>query len=230
MAADITRVTKRVLDILNASDAGTYSATVSSRNKTRAQASVDDAIIEAGLQIVSTIAAYPNEFRAAFVAPVNVTHGQLLPDHLGAPVYVEIQKYASADWTEAKQKNYLKVQSLRRNESKIYDKLDHDVNGSSLSGYADIWERKVYFTGYAARVGLATAVRADVATKIPDILEPTLIKLSAANCLKAGEGAYLVNIAESYFNKAQFDLAEFRGGKRTFREVSTPEPTSEVHQ
>lgn len=223
MSADFTRIKKRVTEILNACDAGAYSATLSTRNKTRNATAIEDACYEAGLKVIQTIASFDNEFRPAFVSTVNVTHGDLLPAHLGKPVYVEIQKYSGAGWATADQKDYHKIESYRNNTAKIYDAIDHNVQNSSLSGYYDISENRIYFTGYAARVGLATATRADVATEIPDFFENTVIKLAVGNALKAGEGAILLNIAQIYTSQAENDLMAFQNGSRSFPPVPAAE-------
>lgn len=229
MAADFTRIKKRTTEILNACDAGTYSATLSTRNKTRNATAIEDACYEAGLKVIQFIASFPNEFRFNFITTVAVTHGQLLPAHLGKPAFVEIQKYDGAGWTQGDQKDYHKIESYRANTSNIYDDLDHDQEESSLSGYYDVSEDKIYFTGFAARVGLAQAVRADVATKIPDFFENTVIKLAVGNCLKAGEGAILLQIANIYTTQAENDLMAFRNGSRSLPPVPEAEAVAAPH-
>lgn len=230
MVADFTRIKARVTEILNACDPGTVSATVSTRNKTRNATAIEYACYEAGLTVLQAIGAIPNEFRSALVEAVEVNHSDLLPEHLGQPAYIEIQRYSGAGWREAEQRNLQKIEAYRENHLNVYDNIDHDQEGSSLSGLADIWENKVYFTGYACRVGLATASRADVLTKIPDVMEPIVVKLAIGNCPKFGEGGIGLAVAQGYATRGENDLLEFKGGKRKFAEVSIPEPTSQIHR
>lgn len=221
--ADFDRIKARVTEILNASAAGTFSSTLSARNKTRNADAIEAACFEAGLKVIQFIASFPNEFRNEFVEPTTLNHGDELPAHLGKPTYVEIQKYSGAGWTAGNQKDYHKVDSYRTNRLKTYDDKDHNVQDSTLAGYYDISEDKIYFTGYACRVGLAAAERDDVLTKIPDFFENTVIKLAVGNCLKAGEGAILLNIAQGYNAAAENDLMMFKGGARSLPPVPEAE-------
>lgn len=228
---NFTRGQQRVTEILNACAAGTISSTLSSRNKTRNATAIEYAGYEAGLIVLQAIGSTPNEFRSLLVgSPVTVTHGDLLPEHLGNPVSVEIQRYSGAPWREAERRDWQKIESYRVNEENTFDPINHNEEGSDLSGYFDFWEKKIYFTGYACRVKLATAARADVLTKIPDVLEPVVIKLWVGNCPKAGEGLITMEIARWYETKGDRDLQEFKNGKRQFAEVSSNQPMSEVHQ
>lgn len=230
MAADQNRVLSRVTEILNLCDPGTYSAVLSSRNKTRNATAIQDFTIEAGLDLLRGIGETPNEFRSALVNQVSLTNGAFLPDHVGDPAYIEIQKYNGATWDQGKRRNYQKIESYRKNENHIYDDIDHDEEGSTLSGYYDLWEKRFYFTGFAARAGLVQIARADTATKIPEILEPIWVKLAVGNSAKAGDGTYSASQAGIYGTQGRSDLAEFKTGRRSFPEVSDPEPTSAIHQ
>src|SRR5690349_17927293 len=139
MATDFNRVKSRVTEILNLCDAGTFSSTISTRNKTRNALTIDAACYEAGLKILQAIGEVPNEFRESLITVVNVTHGQLLPAHLGKPAFVEIQK-VSGDliWRKGKRKDVQQIEAYRANENLVYDEIAHDQDGSSLSGYYNI--------------------------------------------------------------------------------------------
>lgn len=230
--ADQARVLKRVSTLLNVVDPGTYSSTVSTRNKTRNAAEIADFVTEAGLEILQMLAETPNEYRHNFVTVLDpAPYGAFLPDHQGQPAYVEIQKYSGGPYEQgADEKSYLEIESMRNNPN-IYDPAGkaHNVVGSSLSGYFDIWERKFYFTGFAARVGLAQVTRADVASKVPEILEPVWVKLSVGKAAKSGVGAYDADIVKMYGTEAQADMSDFKQGRRVFSEVSDPESAGEVH-
>jgi len=199
------------------------SATLSTRNKTRSADAIEAGCYEAGLKVIQVIASFPNEFRQDFVDTVAIDHADELPEHLGKPAFVEIQKYSGAVWTSGDQKDKHKIDSYRTNTANIYDDKAHNIQNSTLSGFYDISDGKFYFTGYAARVGLATASRSDVTTKIPDFFENTVIKLAVGNALKAGEGAILLNIAQIYTNQGENDLIAFQTGSRVFPPVPEAE-------
>lgn len=227
-AADFNRIIERVVTLLNASDAGTFSSTLSARNKTRNIDEITACCYDGALTVMRVVAATPNEFRTNFITTLVPAHGDLLPEHHGNPVFVEIQKYLNSAWTQGDRRDYRKLDSYRIDGAKaakyrVYDKIPHNEINSTLSGYFDVWESKFYYTGFAARVGLATVSRADALTKIPDFLEPTVIKFAFANCPKAGEGNMVLSLAQSYLQQAEADLRDFIGGKRQMPEVSQPQ-------
>jgi len=229
--ADQSRVLKRVSTLLNLVDAGTYSSTLSTRNKTRNASEIADFVTEAGLELLRMLAETPNEYRHNFVNEVEPAYASFLEDHQGQPAYVEIQPYSGADYQQGDgSKNYLQIESYRNNAN-IYDPsgIAHDRKGSTLSGYFDIWERRFYFTGFAARLGLAQVTRDQVATMVPEILEPVWVKLAVGKGLKSGVGQYDEVVIKQYGGEAQSDMTEFKQGHRIFSEASDPENKAEVH-
>lgn len=229
MPADQTRVKKRIMEVLNISAPGAYDGAVNTRIKNRNSAAIDDVVTETGLIILRFLATHPNEYRSQFIVPVALTHLQLLPEHQGLPAYVEIQRYNGAPWRDGDRRDYRKVDSYRQNINNIYDDLAHDAAGAKYSGLYDIWEQRFHFTGFAARAGLAQALRTDVPTKVPAMFENTWIRLGIGEMDKAGQGNFTSALGEKSYAKGMSDLNEFLGGKRQFPEVSDPEPTSAVH-
>ena len=229
--ADQDRVLKRVTEILDLCDAGTYSKVISSRIKTRNENAIADFVTEAGLKVLEMLASIPNEYRHNYITEETPTYKALLPDHQGQPAYVDIQPYAGAEYQTGSQLNYQKIESFRQLKD-IYDpnKLAHDQQGSALAGYYDLWEQRFYFTGAAAKVGLAIVTRADVETKIPSLLVNTWIRLSIGESAKSGTGQYDMGVVGMYGQKGEADMSEFATGRRIFSEVSEPQPTGEVHR
>jgi hypothetical protein len=230
-AADQDRVLTRVTEILNLCDAGGFSKTLSPRIKTRNADAIAAFVTEAGYRILQTVASVPNEFRDNYVTEITpIPYRSFLPDHFGQPTYVDIMPYAGATWIPAAPLSYQKIDSYRNNPN-VYDPLGkaHDVKDSVLAGYYDIWEQRFYFTGADARTGLAQVTRDMVATMVPGFLENTWIRLGIGEAGKSGLGQYDLGIVTMYGQKGEADLAEFKTGKRTFAEVSEPEPTNEVH-
>jgi len=229
-AADQDRVLARVTEILDLCEAGTFSKTLSPRIKTRNETAIANFVTEAGFKVLEMLATLPNEFRNNYLQEETPDYKELLPDHFGQPFYVDIQPYPDAEWQVAAPLNYQKIESYR-SLGNIYDLNGkaHNVKDSSLAGYYDIWEDRFYFTGEAAKIGLAQISRADVATKIPAFLENTWIRLSIGESGKAGVGQYDLGMITLYGQKGEADMAEFANGRRTFAEVSEPEKTNEVH-
>lgn len=239
--ADQTRVLKRVTEILNLCDAAAYSATLSSRNKTRNATAIADFVIEAGLMIMKAIAERPNEFRYLFLSDTSAitTSGAALPligsgtaqPHLGPPASVLITPYTGGTAVQGDRKDYKKIQSYRENPEDVYDAIAHDAEGSTLSGYYDIWEDRFYFTGKSAVLTLARhPQRAETATLIPGIMENTWIRLAVGEAAKVGTGEYEAGIIGEYGKRGQSDLEEFKAGGRVFPEVDEPTPVDAAHR
>jgi hypothetical protein len=230
-AADQGRVLKRVTEILDLCEAGTYSAAISPRIKTRNENAIADFVTEAGFKVLEMLATLPNEYRGNYLVPTPLNYQDLLPDHQGQPASVDIMPYPEGPWQPGAPLNYQKIDSYRA-LGKIYDPsgIPHNVKGSSLAGYYDIWEQRFYFTGMEALLGLAIITRADVATKVPAIMENTWIRLAVGESAKSGTGQYDMGVVAFYGQKGDGDMTEFANGRRTFSEVSDPEPTGEVHQ
>jgi hypothetical protein len=233
MAADRDRVLKRVTEMLNLCAPGTYSATLSSRNKTRNATAIADFVDEAGLKICTAIADRPNEFRYNFLAnsATITTSGDAMPAHLGPPAAVKITLYSGGTVRDGARRDYRKIQSYRELPN-IYDPagLAHNVAGSTLSGYYDIWDDRFFFTGFSAVLSLARLpVRADNLTLIPELMENTWIRLAMGEAAKVGTGGYESNIIASYGARGTQDLEEFKNGGRVFTEVDDPKPQSAIH-
>lgn len=230
MSASESRVTKRVYDVLNIAD-GTYSATLSPRNKTRISEALTDIISESGLAILKAIAERPNEFRFPFLFDTTVTSSPTqMPEHIGSVVRVSIIPYDGGAAVEGKQAKYQEINSWRANPSKVYEAINHDAANSQLSGYYDVFEDRFYFTGYSATFTCARLpVRADNATLIPEILENLWVNLSVGNAAKVGIGGYEASIIGAYAQKGAADLNAFMAGERQFAEVQIPGTPVEVH-
>lgn len=232
MAAYRSRVLKRITELLNLCDPGTYSATLSARNKTRNATAIADFTDEAGLMICRAMADRPNEFRYQFLADTTpiTTSGDQMPAHLGPPAKITITPYIGATPVPGKKSDYQKIESYRKDVETVYDEIAHDHQGSTLAGLYDIWDDAFYFTGLSAVLSLARLpVRADNLTLIPEILESTWIKLGVGMAAKVGTGGYEAGIIGEYGKRGMQDLEEFKAGGRVFKEVDEPAQTSAVH-
>jgi hypothetical protein len=231
MAASEARVLKRVTEMLNLVDAGTYSSTISSRNKTRNALAIADFVAEAGLMITKAIAERPNEFRRTFLSDTTVTtSGNQMPPHLGPPAKVAITPYAGGTPMEGRRTSFDKIESYRENPENVYDPIDHDQEGSTLAGLYDIWDDRFFFTGESAVLSLARPpVRADNATAIPEFMENTWIRLGIGESAKVGVSDYATRLITEYGARGKADLEEFKAGGRVFTEVDVPQQSPVDH-
>lgn len=232
MAASRPRVLKRVTELLNLCLPGTYSASISARNKTRNALAIEDFVDEAGLMILNALAAYPNEFRYPFLTtPAAITtNGGLLPPHLGPLHKILITPYSDADAVEPERRDFRKINSYRSNINGVYSADEHDAEGTDIPSVYDVWEDRLYFTGLHAVITYARLpVRADNLTRIPEIMESTWINLSMGRAAKVGTSAYEGSLLESYAAKGQNELESFKAGARQFQEVDDPKPQSAGH-
>lgn len=218
-------VLKRVTEVLNLCDPGTYSKTISARNKTRNASAIADATDEAGLMIITAITERPNEFRSDFARIVVLatdTSGDQLPEHIGPPLSIEIMPSSGGDWVEAEKSDREKIQSYRLNPELVYDEVAHTNAASKLSGKYDIWENRFFFTGFQARLSLVyPPSRSDVGF-IPDHMEPIWIRLAIGNNGKVGTGDYDMGLIGSYWKQGLADLEAWKNGHRVFTEVDEP--------
>jgi len=232
MAANEERVLKRITEILNLCDPGTYSKTLSGRNKTRNQNAIADFTAEAGLMICKAIAERPNEFRSGFLAdtPAITESGLAMPPHIGPPARVLIIPCPDGFPVEARRSSYDKIQSYRENVEKVYDPVNHDEPDSTLSGLYDIWDDRFFFTGVSAVLSLAKVPsREDNANLIPEIMENTWIRLGVGEGGKVGVSEYAARLIGEYAEKGRGDLEEFKAGGRIFSEVDVPQQMPTDH-
>lgn len=141
MAADRTRVLARVTEILNLCDPGTYSSTLSTRNKTRNAGAIADFVDEAGMRILEAIAKRPNEFRYLFAATSSeiTTRPLPLPPHLGPLMAVRITPYnGSTTILEGDRRDRLKIQSYIDNPHKLYGAIDHNMSSAGVTSSYDV--------------------------------------------------------------------------------------------
>jgi hypothetical protein len=233
MAADRTRVLKRVTELLNLCDQTAYTTTLSPMTRTRHETAIADFVDEAAMEIMQAIAERPNEFRYQFLSDTSAitTSGDRVPNHLGKPAAVKILTYNGkvGDLVDGHQLDYRKIQSYRERPD-LYDPngIAHNLQGSALGGYYDIWNDRFFFTGYSATLSLARRpVRADVSGGlIPDILESVWVNLGVGKGAKVGEA--LDPVISAYGNRGLDELTAFKAGTRQFAEVSDPKPAVEA--
>jgi hypothetical protein len=217
-AADRARVLKRVTEQLNLCDPGTYSSTLSTRNKTRNAAAIADFVDEAGLMILKVLARCQNEFRYLFVTDTAAitTSGDLLPliggqPHVGPPVSVRITLSSGGIVRDGVQRDYRQIQRMRETPAN-YDPngTAHNLAGSVLGGYYDIVNDKFHFTGYSAVLALARhPQRTETATLVPGQFENTWVHLGIGEAAKVGTGGYQDSVIGNYGKLGFDELTQF---------------------
>jgi hypothetical protein len=219
VAVDLSKVRTRVTQLLNAMTQnadGTpvYSSTVGDAR--RHASDISDAVDEAAVEIMKACCESQDAgLRQPFMAYSSVAHGDRLPQHYGPAGAVEIKAYSGAAWASGVPRPAAEIASLRDNPNSIYSDIAHDTEGSTIAGFFDLIDDVLSFTGYAARVPLATFVRADGATLLPDFSEPACIRIALGLLEKLGDPGLI----QTYRAAGEADLASIRAGSREIAPV-----------
>jgi hypothetical protein len=199
MAASETVVKERLTDLLNVQAAGTWSAVVAATNLDRHATGIAEAAREAALDIARAIVSNPKHYhRNLFISPtpVALTYGGELPDYGSEYDTVEIEKYSGGTYEIGTPLSAQKIESYRVNPNSVYGTLSYITQGSPLSGYYNIENGKVRYTGNAARIYVPVISRTTVLTLIPDEYEGPWYYIAAGILLKEGDN--LLPIAQHY--------------------------------
>lgn len=157
MAASLDKVKKAVTEVLNASVAGSYSATIDSNNYQRVAEAITEACRDGANLIAKAILANPNHVHRNVFIPasaVELTHGGELPDMAGEGDLIEIQHYADEVYRIGIPRSAQEVNDYRLNTSNlssVYGPLAHNAQYSPLAGFYAISRNRFYFTGTQAR-------------------------------------------------------------------------------
>lgn len=208
MAADLTTVTNRITEALNAVAPGTFSSTVDPGYLDRNATAISEATREAALMIGRAILANPEHIhRNLFISgtPTALTHAGELPDMAGEGDLVEIQPYSGATYITGQIRDIQKIDAYRTNTSNLYSTLAHNVQFSPLSGFYNIAKGRVYFTGNAAQGYFPVISRSTITSLIPDEYEGTWFMLGLGSCLKEGDN--LLPIGSFYMKIGLQDLS-----------------------
>jgi len=208
MAASELTVRKRVTEILNACAAGTFSEAVDSTHYDRNSQAIQQAVKEAALSIARAIVGNPNHaYRGNFVSstPTVFTHAAELPSMAADLDVVEIQNYSGGSWNVGVTRDIQQIESYRDNPNQVYSTLEHNVEGSPLSGYYALGNSRIYFTGHSARGYFPVIDASTVSSLIPDEYEPTWVSLAVG--LTPKEGDNILPIAQYYLQIGMQDLA-----------------------
>lgn len=210
MSADLTTVTKKVTEILNASAAGAWSSTIDSNNYDRVADDITESVLTGALMIARAIVSNPSHVhRNLFISatPTALTHGGELPDMAGEGDLIEIKPYSAGSFAVGQMRDVQVIKSYRDNPGSLYDTVNHDQSGSRLGGYYTISNGRFYFTGNAAQGYFPAIARSGVTAVtglIPDEYEGTWICLAAGMTPKEGDNIF--PIAQYYMQIGLADL------------------------
>lgn len=208
MAADLTIVTKRVIEALGAALPRTFTATVAQNNLNRNTTAISEAIREAALMIGRAILANKDHIhRNLFISgtPTSLTHAGELPDMAGEGDLVEIQPYSGATFITGQIRDVQQIDAYRTNTSSLYSTLSHTTQFSPLSGFYAMSKGRIYFTGNAAQGYFPIISRSTITSLIPDEYEGTWFMLGLGACLKEGDN--LLPLGSFYMNIGLQDLS-----------------------
>lgn len=188
MAADLTTVQQRVTGIVDACVERTFTTTVDKRKNWNANI-ITEAVREAALIIGQAICSNPGHVhRNLFMSgtPTALTHGAELPDMAGESDLIEIQPYSAASYITGTPRSAQQIDDYRTNYNSSYGSVSHTTQGSPLTGFYNITNGRIKFTGNAAQIYIPVLSRSTVTSLIPDEYEGAWTMLGAGLCGKVG--------------------------------------------
>jgi hypothetical protein len=188
MAADLTTVQKRVTSIVDACIERTFTTTVDRRKHWNADI-ITQAVREAALMIGQAIVSNPSHVhRNLYISstPTALTHGAELPDMAGESDLIEIQPYSGASYFTGTPRDAQKIDDYRTNYNSAYGAIAHNIVGSPLSGFYNVTNGRIKFTGNAAQIYIPIISRTTVTSLIPDEYEGTWVAIGVGLCSKVG--------------------------------------------
>lgn len=121
------------------------------------QAEIRRAAIEAEGEVVRALCEGNHPMRVQFLSwSTDLAHGDTIPAHIGEIEAVRIEPYSGGTEVPAEYTSRENIRLWRANTANIFDAVAHNQNGSALSGYCNITNNTIYFTGHAANVKVCT--------------------------------------------------------------------------
>lgn len=199
MAFDANIVKKQVIALLglatrNTSGVPTYDTSLG--DNTYADDEIDRGIQDACNEIMRAICETDGHHdRPLFSTSTTVTHGAVLPLHIGSPGVPRITPFSGATFTiVGKRRSVEEINNYRANPGNLYSSTAHDAsyNGrqSKLAGFyaIDKATNVIYFTGFSAVADLVKFVEANF-TLLPDTYYSTATALAIKHLKKDGDAS-----------------------------------------
>jgi hypothetical protein len=214
---DLYRMRGRVIAALNAAPAGTWTINNSpTTDQRRNDTEMDYAIRDADAQVCLAICETPGHgYRSLFLTDTTLTHGAMIPDHIGPIESVRIQPYTGAQFMAGRPKDADDIDSYRNDTLGLYDTVAHNITGSSLAGYYSVIGNEIRFTGFAAKALLANFTRT-TDCQSPEVYADAVLSLAVMNLVKEGDAA---PFAQFFAQQGQQYLNLIRGGSMIIQPV-----------
>lgn len=166
---------------------------------------IERALIETESEILRDIAESYHPYRTDFLEWSSVlANGETIPKHFGNLEEVEILPYTGAtEYITGQSESRENIRLWRENHNNRFDALNHNVFGSSLTGYFCLTNQTLEFTGVQARVRIFsyTPDYATPALQIDDAWDSLLIVGAIPKLERAGIQLSLVqNSLTQYLN------------------------------
>lgn len=121
------------------------------------------AILETEAEIARDICESYHPMRSAFLSwSADLDNGDNLPDHIGQVEAVRIVPYSGASLPDSyivgESTSRENIKAWRLNTNNMFDAANHNASGSALSGYYNITNGTITFTGHAANVNICIHV------------------------------------------------------------------------
>lgn len=216
-AADIEKLTARVSWIIGARGSAFDDIVNDDRF---IQEEIRRALIETESEVVRTLCEAYHPMRNTFLAwSADLANGAQIPAHYGQVEAVQIKPYAAAgSYVLGEATSRDNIRAWRTNTALVFDALAHDVNGSALSGYYNITNQTLTFTGNVAQVKICTYTPnyATPALQIDDSLDTVIVAGTIVRLNKLGvPQALIMTYGSLYTNQIQM----LRGGMTQMPEL-----------
>lgn len=153
-ASDLSKLVARVLWTVGSHN-NTFSDTVA--DDRMIQEDVRRALIETEAEVARALIEAYHPMRTQFLAwSSDLASGDTIPAHIGQVEAVRIEPYDGGSYVQGESTSRENIKLWRANTSSVFDALAHNVNGSALSGYYNITNQTIVFTGFAAQVKTGT--------------------------------------------------------------------------
>lgn len=214
--ANYKRLYRRVALALNALQASTYANATPTLNDRRrpVEAIIRDAIVQKDAAVGAAICmseksghrprylAYSSELNYGSDGPPTI------PDHYG-PIGQVIIRKATIDGTYiagVEAESIEQINQWRENFENIFGSTSHQTTNSVIAGFFKEAGKRLNFTGYGAKVEIATFAMSDEATNppvlvSPDAFEDVVYAGAVGDCAMEGDTSEEIQTCRSYYDR-----------------------------
>ena len=205
--SDLTKITGRVLWLLGSHN-GSFNDTVADDRFIAEE--IKRAIVETEAEIVRDLCESYHPMRLPFLAlSADLENGDGVPEHIGQIEAVWILPTSTSnDPILAESTSRSNILAWRENHNNVFDAADHDQAGSSLTGYFNITNDTITFTGYRAQVNICTYIPNYSALQIDNAFDGMLVAGTIPKLNKIGVEQSLVATQANIYAQMRSTLRE----------------------